>query len=600
MSRPGRVCQRLQTLRPHNPNSIRFSISTALRNQPSASSLHSRAILLSRQWPPSWRAYHGSSQRLDYPREGVFQSNSPQQAISPEAHASFNESTSKPPRDDRINRLFQRLRPPRKIRRFYWYLIATVSAVTGFVETLYFMALFFSIPEEPDTEEDNQRLDELHEEFESLPLVHYLRSQRRRTSGDSSTSGGIASVAAVSTPFGTTKSHSSWQERPATGTDEDGDELVWREWPVYSSFGIKAQSELGIGPLRGSRALGMQRVFWNPHTCTCLLFVNFGEAMAGWPSVVHGGAIATVCEEVGARIVGLAGTPDSKDGWGQVTAKSPDRMGAGVNMPTKDPEAIELGKKLLEPDWSPSTSQHEEAFAPADISERGDAIQDSGFLFNHIIEYYRPCRVGEWYVIQASLNVGDAFEPGRPFTDDEHVLRRSVLYQVAPLTESDATSDPSHSRLMRVLSDSFPTMAPGVLDGSIDPWPGKESRRRDDPDPESAYRDWQDGFFADMLHRMASQNNGEESSWSKLAKLAWLGFRTLLGRSSSEGEKGDGDAATEQKMSDEQMEQLNNSLPEWPKNAEGMVVYGIWPDRRNKDGKAPTKAMDPPYLYGYD
>ncbi|KAH8662288.1 HotDog domain-containing protein [Xylariales sp. PMI_506] len=49
--------------------------------------------------------------------------------------------------------------------------------------------------------------------------------------------------------------------------------------------------------MSGSRGLAYQRVFHNATTGEFVTVIYFGGAMAGWPGVVHGGALATVLDE---------------------------------------------------------------------------------------------------------------------------------------------------------------------------------------------------------------------------------------------------------------------------------------------------------------
>ena len=53
----------------------------------------------------------------------------------------------------------------------------------------------------------------------------------------------------------------------------------------------------------GSRGLGVHRVFWNTAERRAITVLFFGGALAGWPGVTHGGAIATVLQE-GLELVG--------------------------------------------------------------------------------------------------------------------------------------------------------------------------------------------------------------------------------------------------------------------------------------------------------
>jgi hypothetical protein len=58
-----------------------------------------------------------------------------------------------------------------------------------------------------------------------------------------------------------------------------------------------------LGVMSGTRGLGVQRAFWSAETREMVAVVWIGGGLAGWPGVAHGGAIATVFEEVMARMV---------------------------------------------------------------------------------------------------------------------------------------------------------------------------------------------------------------------------------------------------------------------------------------------------------
>ncbi|MCJ1283105.1 hypothetical protein MMC26_002432 [Xylographa opegraphella] len=64
-----------------------------------------------------------------------------------------------------------------------------------------------------------------------------------------------------------------------------------------------APSALTTNSMAGSRGLGVYRVFWNAKERRGITVVYFGGALAGWPGVTHGGAIATVLQE-GLEMVG--------------------------------------------------------------------------------------------------------------------------------------------------------------------------------------------------------------------------------------------------------------------------------------------------------
>ncbi|KAI1809673.1 hypothetical protein GGS20DRAFT_266107 [Poronia punctata] len=82
----------------------------------------------------------------------------------------------------------------------------------------------------------------------------------------------------------------------------------WASWDAYAGVprtpqatnpgGISAaQSRITSGPMAGSSGLAFQRVFHNAATGELVTVVYFGAGLAGWPGIVHGGALATVLDE---------------------------------------------------------------------------------------------------------------------------------------------------------------------------------------------------------------------------------------------------------------------------------------------------------------
>ncbi|KAI9370658.1 HotDog domain-containing protein [Aspergillus egyptiacus] len=75
------------------------------------------------------------------------------------------------------------------------------------------------------------------------------------------------------------------------------------ETDVYGNYsGDEKDQRLTSGPLAGSRGLGMQKVFWNNKEKKAINVVHLGNGMEGWPTVVHGGALATILDEHLARV----------------------------------------------------------------------------------------------------------------------------------------------------------------------------------------------------------------------------------------------------------------------------------------------------------
>jgi acyl-coenzyme A thioesterase PaaI-like protein len=77
----------------------------------------------------------------------------------------------------------------------------------------------------------------------------------------------------------------------------------WISWDAYASFPEdQRRRHIVSSSLSASDALGAyQRVFQNTVTGEVLVLVYFGRGVTGWPTVVHGGALATVLDETCGR-----------------------------------------------------------------------------------------------------------------------------------------------------------------------------------------------------------------------------------------------------------------------------------------------------------
>lgn len=82
--------------------------------------------------------------------------------------------------------------------------------------------------------------------------------------------------------------------------EEDPD---WVSWDAYASLPEEQRRHhLVASSLSGADALGAyQRVYQNTVTGEVLVLVYFGRGATGWPTVVHGGALATVLDETCGR-----------------------------------------------------------------------------------------------------------------------------------------------------------------------------------------------------------------------------------------------------------------------------------------------------------
>ncbi|TQB77213.1 hypothetical protein MPDQ_004613 [Monascus purpureus] len=70
------------------------------------------------------------------------------------------------------------------------------------------------------------------------------------------------------------------------------------ESDAYGNFTEEEKKHmLTSGPLRGSGGLALQKIFWNEKENKAISVVFLGRAIEGWPTVIHGGAIATLIDE---------------------------------------------------------------------------------------------------------------------------------------------------------------------------------------------------------------------------------------------------------------------------------------------------------------
>ena len=230
--------------------------------------------------PPLRRSYRYSSKHHDYPKEGVFQPNSPPRNLSV-SHDAHQLSPSYPPQasdqyvDDgrfaRIRRFRSLFTPSRLVRSSLSAITALSTVFFGFLLCNEIALSQLPLPWPPGSEEDVEQLSLLSDELDQLPLVKTLRQER-----------GVKS---------------------------------WREWPAYKAVPAYQRKDFFCtGPLAGSASLAAQKVFWNTNSSKIMVFVNFGEATTSWPGVVHGGAVSTVADETLGRVAMLAGVEDERHG----------------------------------------------------------------------------------------------------------------------------------------------------------------------------------------------------------------------------------------------------------------------------------------------
>lgn len=102
-----------------------------------------------------------------------------------------------------------------------------------------------------------------------------------------------------------------WMRSQTTPADseDDGKKSDWIELDVKTNITESKEDEgkstrtLTLHTLAGSKGLGIQRAFWNVDTKELVAVVWIGTALGGWPTMAHGGAIATIFEDCMSRMV---------------------------------------------------------------------------------------------------------------------------------------------------------------------------------------------------------------------------------------------------------------------------------------------------------
>lgn len=185
-----------------------------------------------------------------YPKEGVFQPNSPPREYPQYEQQPQPQSTRLP----RQSRSFQPPPPPpqppkQRFRvRLGRYLGLLILSSIGYVSAqLVAPYLLPVMPAIPGSEDDVEELSMLAEELDALPLVQELREQMHEVDG-------------VLQP-------------------------VWREWVAYSGMKDRRASRLTTGPLAGSAGLAAQVVFWNESKKELLLFVGGCSHAIQWDAL---------------------------------------------------------------------------------------------------------------------------------------------------------------------------------------------------------------------------------------------------------------------------------------------------------------------------
>ncbi|KAI4934008.1 uncharacterized protein J4E92_003678 [Alternaria infectoria] len=165
---------------------------------------------------------------------------------------------------------------------YFWYASILALGITTGLGARHFAAPL-GLPE-PGSREDEIILDSLRRDIDALEIVQSLRSQSYNLHTDTA----LRSGPGITSSPGSSRKISAYKG--------------WLELDL--DFGRENEGKNGIlGVMSGTRGLGVQRAFWSAETREMVAVVWIGGGMSGWPGVAHGGAIATIFEEIMARMV---------------------------------------------------------------------------------------------------------------------------------------------------------------------------------------------------------------------------------------------------------------------------------------------------------
>ncbi|KAF1943103.1 hypothetical protein EJ02DRAFT_453626 [Clathrospora elynae] len=163
---------------------------------------------------------------------------------------------------------------------YLWYASILALGITTGLGARHFAAPL-GLPL-PGSREDELILESLGRDIDALEVVQALRTQSYNLHNDTALRSGPGLTSSGGGGGRKISAYKAWQE-------------------LDIDFG---RGEGGmLGAMSGTRGLGVQRAFWSAETREMVAVVWIGGGLSGWPGVAHGGAIATVFEEVMARMV---------------------------------------------------------------------------------------------------------------------------------------------------------------------------------------------------------------------------------------------------------------------------------------------------------
>ena len=197
------------------------------------------ALLLPTRWTPNLISHSTSPPYSAIRRDKGSRSNSTIAPPTASTSQSADDTSSNPSRTSRSS--YRGL--------FYGTISILIGLSAGYIVRY---ALLPPAPHLPNTKEDIALLALLNRDLNALPIVTELRSHPDK----------------------------------------------WIESPVYGKISEEENaSKLTAGTMQGSRGLDVHTLFWNVKENRSISVIHFGGALAGWPGVTHGGAIATVLLE---------------------------------------------------------------------------------------------------------------------------------------------------------------------------------------------------------------------------------------------------------------------------------------------------------------
>ncbi|KAF2708297.1 hypothetical protein K504DRAFT_382369 [Pleomassaria siparia CBS 279.74] len=164
---------------------------------------------------------------------------------------------------------------------YLWYgLVLATGASAGFA--LRNFAAPPALPT-PGSKEDTIALSALSKDIDKLDIVTFMRS--------------------LCAPLPSTTPSDTPSDAPE-GEKKDWVELHFKRNITESPDDEDKMTRIVTQQtMAGSQGLGIQRAFWNTVTRELIAVVWIGGALAGWPTVAHGGAIATIFEDAMSRMV---------------------------------------------------------------------------------------------------------------------------------------------------------------------------------------------------------------------------------------------------------------------------------------------------------